>query len=222
MTLPRRWPNKKPRNVKRNDSASWRRRATWRRLERARAEEQAQANRRLRRRAAFLVIAFDSCRGAGNHCVLSLANAPSKLNDFPFRANWLPRRATTCQWIPSAACCWPCKRLSTTNTLEAEKLASSGFAGIAHPANHSRSRRRRPESLLVRMGSDWRVSAQTASAIIWDVASGEQLLKVSVDPGDFGLSVAFSPDGKLLATAWTTKVVVWDVATGREFGDAGR
>jgi WD40 repeat protein len=41
-------------------------------------------------------------------------------------------------------------------------------------------------------------------------------MKVSVDPGDPGLSVTFSPDGNLLATAWSTKVVVWDAATGQE------
>jgi WD40 repeat protein len=64
---------------------------------------------------------------------------------------------------------------------------------------------------------DSRVAAaptQTQTAIVWDVASGRQLLTVKTD---FVFGVAFSPDGKRLATATGDMTArIWDMSSNRE------
>jgi WD40 repeat protein/DNA-binding SARP family transcriptional activator len=51
---------------------------------------------------------------------------------------------------------------------------------------------------------------------VWDVATGERLLELADQPGDYGVDVAYSPDGRLLATTLLGKLIVWDVGTGEQ------
>ncbi len=50
----------------------------------------------------------------------------------------------------------------------------------------------------------------------WDVASGDMLLEMADQPGDYGIGLDYSPDGRLLATTLAGKVIVWDATTGEQ------
>jgi WD40 repeat protein len=53
--------------------------------------------------------------------------------------------------------------------------------------------------------------------VFWDAATGEQRTILTAPPGSL-VSLAFSPDGKTLATGGVGVVLLWDVAdevTGR-------
>jgi WD40 repeat protein len=58
---------------------------------------------------------------------------------------------------------------------------------------------------------------------LWDVATGKELRRLDTVAeafGSEGLPLAFSPDGKLLATGWANgSVRLWDVATGNVVTD---
>jgi WD40 repeat protein len=56
---------------------------------------------------------------------------------------------------------------------------------------------------------------------IWDITSGKQLQSLSTgSKNTYGTteSIAFSPDGKFLATAQSGAIKIWDVQTGQELG----
>ena len=76
-----------------------------------------------------------------------------------------------------------------------------------------------PDSSILAGGSDWPGSTaeSTLAAVhIWNVARGEELLRIPAHQGSIG-SLAFSPDGKTVATTGSELVVrLWDVATGKE------
>ncbi len=52
---------------------------------------------------------------------------------------------------------------------------------------------------------------------LWDAATGKELASYKGDPdGDVVCSLAYSPDGKTLASSgWDDSVMLWDVKTGK-------
>lgn len=72
-------------------------------------------------------------------------------------------------------------------------------------------------------GIDRIAMKKRGSVKLWDVASRKEVATLE-GPGEYVNSVAFSPDGRLLATAWgglfmriPSQVKIWDVASREEF-----
>ena len=53
---------------------------------------------------------------------------------------------------------------------------------------------------------------------LWDVATRQLIGRPTMKGSDVIFSLAFSPDGKTLASGFSKSVMLWDVATGKPIG----
>jgi len=68
-------------------------------------------------------------------------------------------------------------------------------------------------------GTDFASIGVYGTTKIWDAATFQLRQTLSVEPDSFGIGIAYSPDGKLLATALDTKLIIWDALTGQRLFD---
>jgi WD40 repeat protein/DNA-binding XRE family transcriptional regulator len=181
--------------------------------ERVRAEEQTQANRRLRRRAVLLAVALFTGLALG-------------LTAFVFgqRAVQAERLATSRELAAAAV---------TNLGVDAERSALLSLAALQQADTleaRNALRQALPEQHLVQKlppheggAPDVAFSADGSRLAsigafddfaIWDTASGQPLIQQQDAGIEYGNSIAFSPDGDLLATAGVTQVIFWDADTG--------
>jgi WD40 repeat protein len=182
--------------------------------ERARADEQSVANRRLRQRAAFLV-GISVVAGLLAIAAFLFGQRAITAEQLSVSRELAAAAGTNLSVDPERSVLLALQALSTADTLEARNALHQALPEL-HVLRTIRAHDQAPGVAYSPDGTRLASIGTNSMAIIWDVASGEQLMKVSAEPGDAGFSVAFSPDGKLLATGWSTKVVVWDAATGQE------
>lgn len=183
--------------------------------ERARAAEQSHANRRLRLRAVYLAVAlFIAGVLALTALVFGLrAVAAGRLA----AARELAAAAVSnLQVDPERSLLLALQALDRADTLEARNALHQALPELhlqltipAHPGGV-------PDVVFSPDGTRLASIGATATAKVWDALSGELLLTLSSDTDEPGSSVAFSPDGKTLATAWATQVILWDAASGEK------
>src|SRR5262249_42630073 len=66
---------------------------------------------------------------------------------------------------------------------------------------------------IVRLGTT--TSLENAALRLWEVATGREVLTIPTNDSLVN-SIAFSPDGRVLASGSTEAIRLWDVATGKE------
>ena len=181
--------------------------------ERARAEEQTQANRQLRRRAVLL--------GAALFIGLVLGLAAFV---FGQRALEAEKLATSRELAAAAV---------TNLDMDAERSVLLALAALQQADTleaRNALRQALPELHLVRTlapheggapdvafspdGSRLASLGAFDDFAIWETATGLPLYQLQDEGIEFGNSLAFSPDGRYLATAGITRVIFWDAQTG--------
>ncbi len=180
--------------------------------EKARAEEQSLSNKRLRQRAVFLTAAF------------ILAGILALVSGIFWQRTILSNKLATSRELSAAAvnnlevdpersALLALKALDVYDTLEARNalhqsipemhllknifVSSGGVPGVAYS----------PDGRMIATMS------LHQDVKLWDADTGE-LLHTLVGVDDFGACVVFSPDGSILAGAYSTQVVLWDVPSG--------
>jgi WD40 repeat protein len=131
--------------------------------------------------------------------VLTVEIATVLVNDHPEIAGLPPRRGQV-----TVARFWDREtgRLRRSFDLSADQASFRGFACYALS----------PNGKILATGPPW---GEAPIIRLWDTSTGEQLLSLRGHTG-YMQSLAFSPDGKVLASgSWDTTVLLWDVSRVR-------
>ena len=178
--------------------------------ERARAEEQSRSSRRLRVRAVFLTIAL-ALAGVLAASALLFWQRAVQANHLANSRELAAAAINNLQVDPERSVLLALQALNEADTLEARNALHNAIPELhillnipAHPGGVPDVTYSPDGRLLASMGADGLVK-------VWDVNSGEALLTFNGGTGESGASVAFSPDGSILAAAWVTRVVLWDI-----------
>jgi WD40 repeat protein/DNA-binding SARP family transcriptional activator len=189
--------------------------------EKRRAEEQAQAASKLRQRAVFLTLALGA-----SIVLLLVAVWLGQLANRNARAAQEQTRLATSRELAAAAVnnlqvdpersvLLALQALDKADTLEARNSLHQALPEL-HILRTIPAHKQAPGVAFSPDGTRLASMGVDGTAKVWDASTGQELLTLPGEPGDSGLVVAFSPDGKLLATFSTTKVVVWDAASGQK------
>lgn len=182
--------------------------------ERARAEEQVKSNRRLRQRAIYLTLAF-IVAGALALAAIVFGQRSIQTERLATSRELAAAAVNNLSVDPERSVLLALAALDESNTLEARNALHQALPELH--ILHTVSAHRQAANLtyspngirIASMGADGEVK-------VWDASTYQNLLTLPADSDVFGYTVAYSPDGKLLAAGLSTKVVVWDAVSGRK------
>ena len=185
--------------------------------ERARAEEQTQSNRRLRQRAVSLAVAFVIV-GVLALVAFVFGQRATRAEHLATSRELAAASVNNLQVDPERSVLLALQALDEVDTLEARNALhraipelhllltipahSGGVVDVTFSPDGTR---------LASINDD-------GTATLWDAFSGEQLITMvninSYPSLSVPRSVAFSPEGKTLATSDATEVILWDASNG--------
>ena len=181
--------------------------------ERAHAEEQTKSNRRLRQRAIYLTFAF-IVAGALALAAIVFGQRSIQAEHLATSRELAVAAVNNLSIDPERSVLLALAALDESNTLEARNALHQALPELH--ILHTISAHRQAANLtyspdgtrIASMGADGEVK-------VWDASTYQNLLTLPTDPDVFGYTVAYSPNGKLLAAALSTKVIVWDALSGK-------
>lgn len=182
--------------------------------EKMRAQEQFQSNKRLRQRAIVLTTAFVMTGLLALVAGLFWRNSIQS-NKLATSRELSAAAINNLQIDPERSTLFALQALDISDTLEARNALRQSIPEMhmlmnipAHSGGVPDVAYSPDGSLIASMGIRQDVK-------IWDAKTGE-LLRTLIGADEFGASLAFSPDGHILAGAYETQVVLWDMASGEE------
>ncbi|MFZ5818815.1 MAG: AAA family ATPase [Chloroflexota bacterium] len=176
--------------------------------ERARAEEQTHSNRRLKQRAVYLAIAF-AIVGVLALVASFLGRRAAQAEHLAFSRELAAASANNLQVDPERSVLLALQALDEVDTLEARNALHQAVPALHLLMNIPAHFGGVPD---VAYSPDGKMIASVGArqeVKLWDANSGE-LIRTLFGADQVSSSVAFSPDGNLLAAGYFTQVVLWN------------
>jgi WD40 repeat protein/DNA-binding XRE family transcriptional regulator len=183
--------------------------------ERARAEEQTQSNRRLRQRAVSLTIAFVIVVVLAL-VVLIFGQRAIRAENLATSRELAAASVNNLQVDPERSVLLALQALDEVDTLEARNALHRALPELHSIFTLPAHARGAVDVDFSPDGTRIASIGEDGTAKMWDVGSGQLLFTLENDSGETSSSVAFSPNGKILATAWATQVIFWDAESGEK------
>ena len=183
--------------------------------ERVNAAEQASANRRSRQRAALLAVALFIALGLGVTALL-FAQRTGQAERLATSRELAAAAVTNLQVDAERSVLLALAALDQADTLEARNALHQALPELhllrTTPAHEGGA----PDVAFSPDGFRLASIGAFGDVTIWETESGQPLLTLQDETIEFGSSIAFSPDGQLLATAGVTNVILLDAVTGKK------
>ena len=181
--------------------------------ERVRSEEQIRYNQRLRNRSVLLMIALFMV-GALAISALIFSQRAVQANHLAKSRELAAGAVSNLEVDPERSVLLALQALQEANTLEARNALHQALPELhilailpAHQGGAVDVAFSSDGKLLASIGED-------GTAKIWQIETHHLLQTLVPEIPSPSSSVMFSPDGSILATAWTTDVILWDASTG--------
>jgi WD40 repeat protein len=181
--------------------------------EKVRAEEQSHASRRLRTRALFLTIAL-VLAGVLAGTALFFWQRAIQANHLANSRELAGASVNNLQVDPERSVLLALQALQESDTLEARNALHRAVPELHLLYSVPGEPGGLPDVAYGPDGLSLATMGVLGQIKIWDADTGVLIQALEGEPDEFGGSIAFSPDGRLLAGSWTTQVVLWDLRSG--------